>query len=206
MMAGLDSVDILGTHFLPKRANNGSEWSLSITARESTMDRFRTNPIFGAETERDCLFDRIDSSRTSGSTPFSSLRNKLRARQIGNATSYRSNEFIETECLRPFKKQTKWNGNGSDSHRGNRKNRNRRKRAQSVTTDLDKKWVPPQWVNEVELDHGYDFLAQKPLTRSPTRSPPKKRENDKRRRVGITQRNPPSIMIGTSILRESERE
>jgi len=60
-------------------------------------------------------------------------------------------------------------GSGSGSNAKPRSksksNRRRNKRAQSLTTNLnsDGKWKPPTWTNEVDLDHGYDFLEQKPF-------------------------------------------
>jgi len=44
------------------------------------------------------------------------------------------------------------------------KRRNLKKRSKTVTNLDDKgKWKPPEWMNDIDQDHGYDFLASKPF-------------------------------------------
>jgi len=59
----------------------------------------------------------------------------------------------------------------SNSKRKEREKKKRKKarsqRAHSMSSNLDAngKWVPPEWTHDVEQDHGYNFLEQKPLSR-----------------------------------------
>ena len=47
--------------------------------------------------------------------------------------------------------------------KGKNKRKGLKQRSKTVS-NLDEKWKPPTWMNEVDQDHGYDFLASKPLS------------------------------------------